>query len=413
MAFEDEIFDLDGLNLDDLETKVVGDVQQTTKEKRKVDKSTTKQKEVFDVKIDYPHIKMDTAEFKNLMSIARVVCSSTGKDITSRAIYLKADKEAKKVVAKVTDFDVYVTLNLPLLNDENILEDELVIPFDYLMRLFVAVPGKTIFFKDDEGYKLYVMGGSFDIRTFDVDTTKYSKVDTLADVGKVAEKKLLHMIKVMTNPASAAVSPIERRIFITKNNSYVHSLWGIIKYDFSMNREFDLKLKDISILRVLLKDVEDEVAFKYSTEDNSVMVIEGKNFAFRFLVSSLELDDDIRIMLDNLNGDASLISYNHLATLVGIASNLSTSLGTLVFSYSDDGVHMDMPLKNGKTSKFVLQGTKVDNKAVAKVNAKLLNTYLSSFAGLAEINLVITNGGIQMVSTTKDFVAGVLAVDEE
>lgn len=417
MAFEnDEMFDLDGLDLDALEREVNGQDEVSTKprkEKPAKEKAEKPVKPEYDVKIDYPHIKMDTNEFKSVLSIARVVCSATGKDIASRAIYLKADKDNGKVIAKVTDFDVYVTVTVPLLNKDNILEDELVIPCDYLMRLFVAVPAKTIFFKDDEGIKLHVDGGAFDVRTFDVDTTKYDKVDDLEDIGKVKENNLLHLLKVMSNPAAAAISPIERRIFITKNCSFVHSLWGILKYQFSMNEEFDLKLKDISILRVLLRDSDNDITFKRNKADTSVMVVEGKDFVFRFLVSSLTFDDDIRTMLDNLNGTPSTISNGQLSTLVGIASNLSTATGDLVFKYSDDGVAMDMPLKSGKKSQFNLPGTKVEGDGVAKVNGRLLNTYLSSFAGMNDINFTVTNNGIQLESVNKDFVAGILAIDED
>ena len=118
----------------------------------------------------------------------------------------KAHVENEKVVARSTDFDVYVESKLELLNVDNILTEAVVIPTDIVMKLVKAVPVNTIIYKSEEDGNFYMRlyGGDIVLETYTMGVDKFMFQDDVEQKARVSANDLYSVMKDFTPVVTAA-----------------------------------------------------------------------------------------------------------------------------------------------------------------------------------------------------------------
>lgn len=375
-----EDVDLDEVNLDDMDLSDFGEVNES---------------------IDYPHIKLGSKVFKEFLKVAKKVCASGGKDIISKAICLQYNKDKEKVVGYATDFDVYIQQELECLNTENILEEPIVVPTDILIKLCSAVPANTIIYKKDDVMYIRLYGGDMELETHTMSVDKFQFLDEVTRVGTVEATPLYGILKDFSPVVSAAVNPAEKRIVVTKDGAFANYMFAILKSDI-VTGEYDLKSKDIEVLKALTVNKKDETLTVYRTNEDVKAVrcvIEAVDFKYAFLVSESSMSETLKNnMAQVLKGDGVFVDFIQLYKMVELASELPYALGKVGINYSDDGIYVDVKTKKGASNIFNISGSIEGNIAPLDkelvVQAKLLRILLRSFASKQSIKLSVSKEGL-------------------
>ncbi len=128
----------------------------------------------------------------------------------SKSISVKVD--GPHVRLRATDHDSYLESSIPLLNEQDILTDHLVIPLDVIVKVIKAVSSRLVFLKRDGKYFIYLVGGEIILETFTIDEEKFTCPDEVESAGIVKADKLYKTIKDMVGLVTTSVNPPERRI---------------------------------------------------------------------------------------------------------------------------------------------------------------------------------------------------------
>lgn len=372
--------DLDGVNLDDMDLSDFGEVNET---------------------VDFPHIKIGSKAFKEFLKVAKKVCASGGKDIISKAVCLKYDKDKEKVIGYATDFDVYIEQELECLNTDNILEEAIVVPTDILIKLCSAVPSNTIIYKNEDTMVIRLYGGDMQLETHSMSVEKFQFADATTRVGSVEATPLYGILKDFSPVVSAAVNPAEKRIVVSKDGAYANYMFAILKSD-GITGEYDLKSKDIEVLKALTVNKKDETLNVYKTAEDvkaSRCVIEANDFKYAFLISESTMSDTLKNnMAKVINENGVFVDFIQLYKMIELASELPYALGKVGINYSDDGICVDVKTKKGASNIFNISGSiEGDIKPLDKelvVQAKLLRILLRSFASKQSIRLSVSSDGL-------------------
>lgn len=386
---EDMNLDLDGVDLDEVESGID-------------DMDLSDFGEIDDT-IDYPHIKVSTKVLNEFLKVAKQICSSGGRDIVSKAVCMKADGD--KLVCMATDFDVYVEKKLELLNTENILTDLIQVPTDILIKLTKAVPVNTIIYKKEDEFFIRLYGGDMTLETYSFPEEKFVFSDEVDKIGEIEAEDLYGAMKDLTPVVTAAVNPAERRVICEKDKAFANYMWAIIMIKKSFD-DFDLKVKDLSVLKSLTLDKKEEQILVYKTkEDNKVVrcVLEGSDFKYAFLVSAVSVSESMKNNISDVVKDSGVyVDFVQFYKMVQVASDLPYAIGKIGINYCDEGIDVNIMTKKGTDNRFTISGNKeneiekLDEDLV--VQAKLLRIILRSFASKSSIRLTVSEDGLGILS---------------
>lgn len=351
-----------------------------------------------DDSIDLPHIKMSTKTFKEVLKVAKTVCAAGGRDVISKAVCLKS--EGDKVVCSMTDFDVFLQVKVERLNMDNILTEPIVIPTDILIKLVKAVPVNTIIYKDGEDLKIRLYGGDIILETFNVDVSKFEYTDPVVKETTVSAKDLYSVMKDFTPIVTAAVAPTERRIVCEPNKAFAFYMWGILCSERPF-ADMDIKVKDISVLKTLTLNLDEELTISKTAEDVKVVrkVIEGSNFKYVFLVSDAKVSETLKEGIGSVVTESGVyVDFVQLYKIVEVASELPYAIGKVGFNYNEEGIALAIKTKKGADSIFTLGGSKTGDTTPMGdeliVSAKLLRIFLRSFATQSSVKITLSAKGM-------------------
>ena len=208
-----DIDDLDAMDLDSLDDLILEDA----------DLSSFGE---IDTDIPFPHVRIQTKQLQGLLRIAKLLSMASGRDVVSKSVSFHV--EEGRLVCRATDFDSYLVQKFDLLNDENVLEDDFVIPIDILTKLSKACPATIAILKDEEGLKMRLAGGDIILETYTVPLEKFSLRDQFERISEVEAPSLLATIRAMGPIVTSAVNPTERRIVFKKGNAYASYMWALV-----------------------------------------------------------------------------------------------------------------------------------------------------------------------------------------
>lgn len=392
-VMDDMDLDLDGVDLDGVE------------EQMEIDGMDLSDFGEIDDSIDLPHVKVATKSLKEFLKVAKQVCSSGGRDIVSKAVCLKADPENGKLICKATDFDVYAEQKLELLNTENILTESIQVQTDILIKLTKAVPVNTIIYKKDDSFYIRLYGGDMVIENYTFPEEKFMFSDEVDKVDDIEAEDLYGMMKDLTPVVTAAVSPAERRVLCEKDKAFANYMWAIIMVGKSFSN-FDLKVKDLSILKTLVMDKKEEQVIVYRTKpDNKTVrcVLEGSDFRYAFLVSEVSVSESMKDNISTVVTDKGVyVDFVQFYKMVEVASDLPYSIGKIGVNYSEEGIKVNIMTKKGGSNPFDIAGSIEGEieplKEELVVQAKLLRIVLRSFASKSSIRLTVSDKGLGIQS---------------
>ena len=244
-------------------------------------------------------------------------------------------------------------------------------------------------------------GGDMELETHSMSVDKFQFSDEVARVGSVEATPLYGILKDFSPVVSAAVNPAEKRIVVTKEGAYANYMFAILKSE-AITGEFDLKAKDIEVLKALTVNKKDETLTVYKTTENVKAVrcvIEAADFKYAFLVSESSMSETLKNnMTQVVKNEGVFVDFIQLYKMVELASELPYALGKVGINHSDDGVYVDVKTKKGASNIFNISGsvegttTPLDKELV--VQAKLLRILLRSFASKQSIKLTVSGEGL-------------------
>ena len=352
----------------------------------------------IDDTVDYPNFKVSTKSFKEFLKVAKLVCTAGGKDVVSKAVCLFV--EGENLLCASTDFDVYVEMTIPLLNDHNILDEVVVIPTDILTKLTRAVPVNTVIYKKDDKFYIRLYGGDIVLETYSMMRDKFIFSDSLVSSEQISSKDLADVMKDFSPIVIAAVSPAERRIICESDRAYASYLFAIIMAKKSFTA-CDLKPKDINVLKSLVVNSDETLKTYHTADDVSPKrcQVVGENFKYTFLLSDAKISDSMKKSISNVvTADGVFVDFVQLYKMVEVAAELPYSTGKIGINYSDEGIKLAIKTKKDSDAIFDISGSKEGNTTPINdeliVQAKLFRVVLKSFASKSSIRLTVTKDGI-------------------
>jgi hypothetical protein len=375
--------DLDDMDLDNIDLTDFGEVDET---------------------IDYPHIKVGSKALKEFLKVSKKVCASGGKDIISKATCLVYDESKEKVVAYATDFDVYVQQDLEVLNTTNLLKEPVIVPTDVLIKLTSAVPANTIFYKKDDTFYIRLYGGDMELEAHAMSLDKFQFLDEVERVETIEASSLYSVMKDFSPVVAAAVNPAEKRIICGEDGAFANYMFAIMKAT-SVKGSFDLKSKDLEILKGLVVNKKEEDLVLYRTKEDVKVarcLVEGSDFKYAFLVSEATMSDSLKNNMNNvLTQEGVFVDFIQLYKMIELASELPYALGKVGINYTENGLVIDIKTKKGLSNVFEISGS-IDGapdplKEELVVQAKLLKILLRSFASKQSVKVSLTKDGLGLV----------------
>jgi hypothetical protein len=369
--------DIDGEDLDDIDLTNFGEVN---------------------TDVDEPHIRVSTKSFLTLLKLAKQVSSTSGRDIITKSILFSVDGD--NVVVKATDLDTYFEYKMECLNTENVLKDSFSVPLDILVKVAKALPANTIFLKRGETIYIRIFGGDLPLEVYNVDKSKYEYTEPIVKVNTISATELYSTIKDLSPLVTAAINPTEKRIVFESHEACCSYMWAIISAGGSWGN-FDLRVKDINLLRAALVDLDEDVTL-YTTDETVAVkraIIKGSKFMYAFYVSENKVPVALKTMLAEINGySGSFVDLVQLYKLVEVASELPYSIGKVGLTLTDEGVRVAIKTKRNEDSIFNLTGSYNSGKETYKqeivVQAKLLRILLRTFASESAVQLVFSDKGL-------------------
>lgn len=348
--------------------------------------------------MEFPHVKIPTKDFKEFLKVAKKVSSSGGKDIISKAVCMQAVGD--QLVCRATDFDVYVMRKLKMLNTENVFSKPIIIPTDILIKLTNAVPVNTIIYEKEGTMYMRLYGGDINLETYTMDIDKFTFTDAVAANGKVGVEDLYAVMKDFSTVVTAAVSPTERRITCDKTGAYASYMFAILVANKSLTN-FDLKVKDLDVLKTLTVNKKDEdIEVFLTTPEVKVnrCLLKGSDFEYAFLLSDNTLSETMKNNISTIVGDTGVfVDFIQFYKMIEVASELPYAIGKVGINYSEEGIKVNIMTKKGTDNIFDIpghvQGTPVALKAELVVQAKLLKIILRSFATKTSVRLSVCDKG--------------------
>lgn len=354
--------------------------------------------------IEYPHWKVNTKKFVDMLKISNIVSQQSGRDVISKAVGLEVKNGDLQVY--LSDFDTFVEKSIEIINTNNILEDFIVVNLAIISKLVKACSSLVTVYKKDDKYYIKLIGGDMLLETVKVekgqlvlkDRNKFSKI------GELKTTEFYKSIKSLFVLANASVSPAQRRIFFGSDGISSVFLYCLAKYlPVSDVPEMDIKIKDIKILYALSGGCEDK-ELEVSKFNNRI-VIEANNFTYSFLLSD---NKPPKQMLDSMTNvfvnESVYVDFVQLSKIVDLSSDLMYSTSRLDFNYTDDG-KVECILRTKKDdSVFTLRGAGISGieklPKYVSVQSSLLKVLLKVFSQESTIGINITKDGIGLVSDT-------------
>lgn len=348
--------------------------------------------------IEEPHFKLPTKDFLSMLKRAKTVISSAARDLITKAVCMEVVDG--NLIMRCTDFDVFLELKCPIMNNVNILEDIVVTPIDNLIQVAKALPATTVILKDKDGkIRIKLIGGSIDLETLNVGKDKFIMKDEVVEDKSVDAQDLYNTLLAFSPIVNASVNPMEKRIVFNEDGAKAVYMFSITEREGDFPK-FDVKMKDLSVLKTLLTNAKGNLK-TYRTSDEKAstrFVIGDDTFKYTFLVGDTNVN---KILVDNFKDNdfqsGAFIEFNKISKLVELSSSLNYATGKIKMKFTDMNVlQLHVPTKNGDNT-FKLDATPNGNLEIGtevEIPAKLFLTVLKAFQKRSVITLYCDKGKV-------------------
>lgn len=366
---------------------------------------------VDDEVIEVPHIRLHTKDFLNALKRARTIISTSAKDLMSKSVCMQViDNE---LYVNATNFDVFIETKAPIINTENILEKAIVCPVNTLFQLAKAFPSTVTLLEEDGKIKVRLIGGSIDIETIEVPRDRFLMHDEVAPCGEMDTQEFNSILNALAPLSQNAVSPAEKRIIFNQNGAMASYMFTMACKEGNYP-EFDVKTKDLSVLRALTSSQQGKLrTYKVVDEKaSSRFVIEHNTFKYTFLVGECSFNRILTSAYNDADFDnGGYIEFNNIYKLVELSSTLNYSAGKILMKFTDiNNLELVLPTKNGNNV-FNLEVTPKGNiiqDVQLEVPAKMFYSMLKVFQKNMMLIVHIQEEGL--VLSNDDF-KGIILLD--
>lgn len=350
----------------------------------------------IDTEIPLPHVRVYTKEFQNYLRIAKMFTASSGRDMVSKSISFSV--EDGKLVCRTTDYDSYLSYYFEPLNDENILDQDVVIPIDILQKLTKASPAQVAIIRDDDTWKMRIAGGDIVLETLAIPKEKFILKDEFTKLANTDAPSLLQTLRSFTPIIQAAVTPSERRIVFKNKKAIASYMWALVTSPGDYP-DTEMKVKDVQILKPLILNQEGEVTISTNNGEILRTMYSMPHFQYSTLTSTIETNDQLLNQLEESTGTPGVyVDLIQLFKMVELSADLPYSTGKIGLNYGDDGITLSIKTKKGKDSIFSLSGSTEGRTSPLEkeliMQSKLLRVLLRTFNGSNSVKLSLSDKGL-------------------
>ena len=352
-----------------------------------------------DEEILHPHVQISTTVFKEFLTIAKQVVTSSSRDMVSKSVSIEPRGDV--AILRVTDFDVYFEMTTDIINTHDVLTETAVIPLAILSKVVKAVPARTTIIQKDGNYFIRLLGGDLLLEFYSVSHEKFIFSEELKLVVTLSSLELGSIIKDFSGIVQAAINPIERRISFESDASYANYLWAVIRHK-GVFADFDLRVKDIAILRNVLKKQGDIRVLKTKHAKTERMVMEGEDFRYVYLKTEAKVPALLKNSMDTFLAMGMYVDLVHLYRIIEVAAELPYGVGKVGLNFEEGVLSVGIKTRKGNDSVLKIAGSvsgevgRLETELV--VQAKILRALLRSFVGSSSVRVSLASGGIGISS---------------
>jgi len=358
----------------------------------------------IDESIDVPHIKVRKSALKRFLKVANQVANTSGRDVDTKSVSLQVEGDC--LVCRASDRYVYLEEELELENMQDVLHDHIVVLLEEFHKLLKAAPANIIISKDEnDEYQLRLIGGEVSLETYNRSVEKYKYDANLEHKGDYDSIDLHSITKSLGQMAKAAVSNNERKITFNANGAFVKYMWAIARAEGDFP-DIDMEVKDIFVVKSLLRDIDQTVSIYRTSDDEEVdrVVIKGETFAYAFLQHE---GQDISKTLKNnmsqaLDRDSIHVDFEQLYKMVNLSAELSYSTGKIDLDYYEDCLRVIFNTKKKSDSVFDITGSlNGDPQPLSEpvsVQSSLFKQILKCFSNFSSVQVMISDKGVGVES---------------
>lgn len=349
-----------------------------------------------DEDINYPHIKVKKSEFKKFLKVSKNIISKSASDPVTKSILLFVEDDVLKM--KATDLDVYIEYEITIRNRDNMLNDSIAIPLEVIDKLIKAVTDDVIIYKKDNMYYISLIGGDMVLETNEVNNNDYCYEGKEIKIDEVDGEDLYNVVNDFNSLVSSAVSPKEQRIFLYKDSAYASYMWAGVK-SYEGFSKMNLQLKDIKVLKKLLKGVDNDLrVYDLKGEELDRKIIENDNFRYVFMTSEIDVPKNIKDSINFGNDSGIYVDYNYINKLVNVASDLPYTTGKIRVNYKDNSLILVIETMTDVDSVFKIDGAISESLDSLEddviVEAEYLKLLLKVLSRFSSIKVCVTENGI-------------------
>ena len=357
-----------------------------------------------DIEVEEPHIKIPTAKLIEVLNVSSLISSAGENSFEGKVVAMLVEKGVVRFL--LSDNKRNIEKRVDILNKDNQFEGFIAFSTSLLSRLSKVCTSiftliERVGVENDKETKKYILairGGEVALDLINMNRDKFDKAIDCRDGQDYPSKEIVESIRRLYSYVSTSIRSGKSLDFM---GDYIQAspINSLAKIKLSKSYPvFRLSLTDTKILSVLCgKDTSDKVKI---SRDGKEFV--GSNFKFKtesYQTTTPAYDSVVERMFE---GECVEIDERHLSQLTDLSCGLDTSVGTLRFNYTDDGLVSCTLLTKREDSNLVVQGN--PNEKVSKMDKGVdipsfgLKGALSVFSSESALLMRVTPDGVSFES---------------
>jgi hypothetical protein len=349
--------------------------------------------------IEYPHIKVSTRKFAEILKVSGIFAQEMGKEVIAKSVGMEVVGDKLRIY--ITNFELYATRDIDLINTDNKLGDFIVMNLPIISRFIGGLcPPVLTFYKKDDQYYIRMVGGDWVLETISVPKDRL----VLKDKDKFVKEKnvlpvngLCEALKGLYSVASSGITPAQRRIFVSGKEIFSVYMYCVAKYVSDVELPtMDFSTMSAKAVYVLCSSTNSESLEVYRNKNQVLLV--GDDFSYSFMSDVKPLRELVDGMSLVLSGNSSNISLVYLKAAAGISSSLVYSTTRLEFNYTEDGDILSL-MKTKRNDNVNVFKSNSDVRCTplkenVGIQANLLKSILGVFPSKSPAKIFISDKGV-------------------
>lgn len=407
-TFDDELDEI--LNGDDNSIEqIVADALGKSKSNSGANNKTKEE-----VKVDYESYAKENSivfSLNNFKEILRIGGSLSPLNEIVNFISFKVSGD--NIILYSSNSTEVIRNEFPIMNKTNRLPDGefFSLPKDILVKAFRSSRGAITVFKENDKFRISVIGGSIPIENnYGLTEELYEKLlsikPEISETINIAEYK--DIISNLSGLAASAISPQQKTLVFSDKEVKVSFLRCFSRKRITNNLNLVMRVQDISILNTLINTNPSITELKIEKSSDNKLLYTVGNSKFSCIEITPHIRKEQEELLDNVidQGVRFEVDINDVIIITSLLSSLKNTDGSVYLCEEDKKIKIKANLDK-ELNVFDINSIKVNNgelKEDLKLDTNMLNSLVSNYSG--KVNIILHSDGFAVDSAEKSSVLG-------